>query len=87
MRYSRATVTTTSDFADTLSVILIDFGSEGVCVTDGEEVRRVLTEHNWDYADESLLKTDFGMAAYVSAFYPESWDFSPLIEKLNEVGG
>ena len=87
MRYSRATVTTTSDFADTLSVILIDLGSEGVCVTDDTEVLRTLREHNWDYADESLLRLRAGTAAFVTAFYPEDYDFSALIERLNALRG
>ena len=87
MRYSRATVTTTSDFADTLSVILIDLGSEGVCVTDSAEVLRVLRTHDWDYADETLLNTKVSADAFVTAFYPDDYDFSALIEKLNALRG
>ena len=47
MKYCKATVTTTTEFADTLSVVLIDLGSEGVSVADGEEIKRVLREHTW----------------------------------------
>ncbi len=82
MKYYKATVTTTSDFADTLSVILIDFGSSGANVADGEDIRRVLAEHNWDYADESLL-SKIDPHAYVSGYYPEDFDFAPLAERLN----
>ncbi|MCI8487651.1 MAG: 50S ribosomal protein L11 methyltransferase [Clostridia bacterium] len=84
MKYCKATVTTTTEFADTLSVVLIDLGSEGVSVADGEEIKRVLREHTWDYADDSLFEqTD--SAVYVSGYYPENHDFSALIEKLNEL--
>ncbi len=83
MKYFQATVTTTSEFADTLSVILIEFGSEGVTVYDYEDVKKVLGEHKWDYADGSLLSG--GEEVFVSGYYPENTDFSNLNEKLNEL--
>lgn len=84
MKYIQATVSTTSEFADTLSVILIDFGSEGVSVTDCQDIKRVLSSHTWDYADESLLSYN-DTAAYVSGYYPKDYDFSELSEKLNDL--
>lgn len=84
MKYYQATVTTTGEFADTVSVILIDYGSEGVTVTDYEDVKRVLSEHTWDYVDDALLQT-VDTAVYVSGYYPEDYDFSALNEKLNQL--
>lgn len=84
MQYYQATVTTTGEFADTLSVILIDMGSEGCSVTDYEDIKKVLAEHTWDYADEALfVKT--GNEVYVNGYYPENYDFAALTEKLNEL--
>lgn len=84
MEYYQATVTTTSGFSDTLSVIMINLGSEGVNVVDGEDVARVLREHNWDYADQSLF-APIDENVYVSGYYPLDYDFSHLAEKLNEL--
>ncbi len=84
MKYYQATVTTTSEFADTLSVILMDFGSDGVAVNDYEDVKAVLNAHTWDYADESLLDAR-SSDVYVSGYYPEDYDFSALTEKLNDL--
>lgn len=81
MKYNRATVTTTGEFADMVSVLLIDMGSEGASVTDYEDVKKVLAEHSWDYADETLFRESDG-AAYVSGFYPQDYDFAPLAEAL-----
>ena len=81
MKYYQATVTTTSEFADTLSVLLIELGSEGVTVNDYEDVKKVLSEHKWDYADGSLFVG--GEDVFVSGYYPENTDFSDLHEKLN----
>lgn len=84
MKYCQATVSTTTEFADTLSVILIDFGSEGVTVADYEDIKKVLSEHTWDYADESLFGAH-DSTVYVTGCYPEDYDFSALNEKLNEL--
>ncbi len=77
---------TTSEFADTLSVLLIEQGSEGVEVADYEEVKRVLDTHSWDYADGSLYRESDGVA-YVSGFYAQDHDFAALHERLNELRG
>ncbi len=82
MKYYQATVTTTGEYADTVSVLLIECGSEGVSVADHEDIKKVLAEHTWDYADESLYD-NADEAVYVSGYYPEDHDFAPLIEKLN----
>lgn len=82
MKYCQATIATTSEFSDTLSVLMIDYGSDGVTVTDYEDIQRVLREHTWDYADESLLcRKD--PTVYVSGYYPETYDFAALAEHLN----
>ena len=86
MQYSRATVTTTSEFADTVSVLLIEEGSEGVSVSDHEDVKKVLAEHTWDYADETLLRQSDG-AAYVCGFFPVTYDFAALNERLQNLRG
>ena len=84
MEFYQATVVTTSEFADTLSVILMEYGSEGVAVTDFEDVKRILSEHNWDYVDESVLaKSD--TRVFVCGYYPVDYDFSDLTERLEEL--
>ncbi|MCI8412869.1 MAG: 50S ribosomal protein L11 methyltransferase [Clostridia bacterium] len=84
MTYWQATVTTTSEFSDTLSVVLMDYGSDGVSVIDSEDIKSVLKAHTWDYADQSLWQAN-DPTVYVCGYYPESYDFSPLTEKLNEL--
>lgn len=84
MKYCQATVCTTSEFADTLSVILMDLGSDGVTVTDYEDIKAILSGHTWDYVDDSLLKEN-DPNVYVSGYYNEDYDFSVLYEKLNEL--
>lgn len=86
MQYNRATVTTTSEFSDTVSVLLIEAGSEGVSVTDYEDVKKVLAEHSWDYADETLLHASDG-AAYVCGYFPANFDFAALNERLQNLRG
>ncbi len=81
MQYKRVTVSTCSEFADTLSVLLIDYGSEGVSVVDAADVRRTLCEHNWDYADESLLQP-LDETVYVTACYAADFDLCALSEQL-----
>lgn len=74
MEWLKVTVTTTSECADIVSLILLDAGSEGVSVADKEDVKRVLeSKDSWDYADESL--TDLSdERVFVSGFFPS--DFS-----------
>lgn len=85
MQYIQATVTTVSTFTDTLSVLLIEYGSEGVSVTDYADVKRVLQEHTWDYADASLFEDSEDGVAYVHGYYPVDHDFAPLVERLEAI--
>lgn len=59
MKYKQLTVVTNSEYADIISLDLIEAGSEGTSVTDAADVRDVLkNETFWDYCDETLLRED-----------------------------
>ncbi len=82
MEWIQITVTTTSDCADIVAMLLMDMGSDGTSVKDRRDVEEVISSKlNWDYADESLLNMR-GDCAFVSGFFSEDFDFALLFDEL-----
>ena len=55
MQWVQITVTTSSECADIVAMLLMDLGSEGTSVKDRRDVEDVLSsKRNWDYGDDSL---------------------------------
>ena len=55
MRYKQVTVKTDHNETELVSCAMIDAGSAGASVTDGEDIKEVLrSKGNWDYYDGSL---------------------------------
>ncbi len=82
MQWVQITVTTSSECADIVAMLLMDLGSEGTSVKDRRDVEEVLSsKRNWDYADDSLLNMR-GDCAFVCGFFAEDFDFSSVYEEL-----
>ncbi len=82
MRYKQISVKVSHEEADMASYAIIEAGSEGVSVVDGEDIKEVLaSKNNWDYYDASLDNIDTSFAV-VTGCFDESADISGLIETL-----
>ena len=77
MQWLQVTVTTSSEFADIVSLTLSELGSDGVSVSDCRDVKAVLDDRrSWDYADDSLyVQSD---DVFVSGYFGEDFDVSEL---------
>lgn len=85
MKYIQLTVITNSDYADIISLDMIEAGSEGTSVTDSRDVKDVLRQKNfWDYYDDELLSDD--ARVLVRGFFPKDCDLSDLKEKIAGYG-
>ena len=74
MEWLQISVSTTSECAELVSMIMYDAGSEGVLVMDDADVKELVEKKlNWDYVDEKLMRSFTGKAV-VSGFF--SVDFS-----------
>ncbi len=83
MQWLRVTVDTTSECADIVSVILMEAGSEGVSVSDINDVKEVLRDKNsWDYADEELLKKNNGEVDVIG-FFGKDFEIESLKHSLD----
>lgn len=88
MKYKQVTVTVKHDEVDLVSYALIEYGSEGVSVIDGADVKEVLqSERNWDYYDSSLDKIEDTGIAVVTGGFAEDADLSGLSELVNSYVG
>lgn len=86
MNYKKATVVTTSAFADIVSLLLLDAGSEGTSIIDAQDVREVLQDKRfWDYYDESLLTDDRNV--YVSGYFDENFRPDKLLTAIEDLRG
>lgn len=82
MEWVQLTVTTTSECADVVAMLLMDLGSDGTSIKDRRDVEEVLSsKRNWDYADDSLLNMR-GDCAFVCGFFADSFDFSKVYDEL-----
>lgn len=85
MKWQQITVTTTTEGSDLVSSVLYDFGSDGVCIVDKNDVLALIRENkNWDYVDEQLLAPGDGKAL-VSGFFAEDFDAAPLYSALEQL--
>lgn len=85
MDWLQITVSTTDACADVVSVLLTDFGSEGVSIADGSAVYEVLNgKKSWDYVDESLIAATPDEAK-VSGFFPVDFNADELKDRLKKL--
>lgn len=81
MKFKKLTVECSSEAADIVSYILHENGSMGEVFDDYNDIRRVLEEKRWDYADISLF--DEYEKCSVSGFFTIEYDTQCVIEKIN----
>lgn len=82
MRYKQVTVKTDHNETELVSCAMIDAGSAGASVTDGEDIKEVLrSKGNWDYYDESL-GGDLPPYAFVTGCFDEDADLTGLENTL-----
>ncbi len=84
MKWQKITVSTTHEFEELVSSSMLDFGSDGVSVTDYAEFRDAVKNRIWDYIDEKLLEKDDG-TVLVSGYFPVDFDKSELEKELAEI--
>ncbi len=84
MKWQKITVSTTHEFEELVSSCMLDFGSDGVSVTDYAEFRDAVKNRIWDYIDEKLLEKDDG-TVLVSGYFPLDFDKTTLESELAEI--
>lgn len=80
MKFKQITVNCTTEVSEEISYLLHEYGSMGEVFEDYADVKRVLDEKLWDYADESLFKETEGCT--VSGFFTLEADTALITEKL-----
>lgn len=81
MKYKQVRIATTGEFADIVSLMLIEAGSEGTSITDVQDVKDILRDKNfWDYYDEKIVSGD--ETVYVSGCFAESFSVEKLLADL-----
>lgn len=80
MKFKRITVDCSSENSETIAYILNESGSLGEVFDDYNDVKAVLDEKRWDYADAALFEPT--ERCCVSGFFTAETDFSVLISKL-----
>lgn len=84
MKYRQITINTTHDFSELAAEVLTEAGSEGVVITDDEEMRSILKNTHWDYVDEKLLGS-CSPVVRVSGFFDVGFDISVIENELLSV--
>lgn len=85
MEYKQITISTVSEGAELVSMVLYDCGSDGVSIIDDADVRELITKKlNWDYVDENLVKQATGKA-FVSGYFPVDYDVTTVYDALDEL--
>lgn len=86
MVYTEIIVKTKHDYADIVSAILLEEGSQGVSVEDFRDVLETLRDkRNWDYADESLLNARCTGEAVVKGFNIGGESLARVIAELDRL--
>ena len=85
MEWLQVIVTTSSQCADIVAMILSEIGSDGTCIKDKRDVEEVLkSKRSWDYADDSLLNlTD--ERVFVYGFFPQGFDTLKVASALDDL--
>lgn len=81
MRFKKVTVECTSDISESVAYALHEAGSMGEVFDDYENVRQVLDEKRWDYADAELFRPSDG--CFVSGFFTLEADEDKIVERIN----
>ena len=82
MEWLQISVSTTSECAELVSMIMYDAGSEGVLVMDDADVKELVEKKlNWDYVDERLMRSLSGKAV-VSGFFGMDFSVSEIEREL-----
>ena len=85
MQYTQITVITTTQGSDLVSYLLSEAGSEGVNITDINDVKAVLLNKDcWDYVDESILSYK-DERVFVRGYFEENADLSDVINEISNL--
>ena len=85
MEYLQITVSTVSEGADLVAMVLYDLGSEGVSIRDDSDVKELIDKKlNWDYVDEKLMSSLTGKAL-VSGFFATDFEVNAVYNALDEL--
>ena len=84
MNWIKSTISLSGEHADIAAALLLDFGIEGVEITDEYENMRFIEGHesNWDYVDEALLNAEKG-PAMLTFYLPEDTE-TAYIESISK---
>ncbi len=81
MEYLQIVVSTTHEFADIVAMCLMENGSEGVNVSDYNDICETLNAHSWDYVDDSLTVNEFA-PVLVSGYFDKDFNVAQLQEAI-----
>lgn len=81
MKFKKITVNCSTETADTVSYVLHECGSMGEVFDDYNDIKTVLDEKRWDYADASLFTPKSGCS--VSGFFTIETDYNVIAKRIN----
>lgn len=85
MEWLQITVTTTTQCADLVSMILLEAGSDGISIVDKNDIQNVLkSDKSWDYADESLINFS-DERVFVKAFFDEGVQLQSISDSIEQL--
>ncbi len=84
MKFKKVTISCTSETSEMLAFALYEAGSMGEVFDDYNDIKQVLSEKRWDYADASLFEpTD---KCTVSGFFTTETDEETVISRIKTFG-
>ncbi|MCL2375408.1 MAG: 50S ribosomal protein L11 methyltransferase, partial [Firmicutes bacterium] len=84
MKYTRLSITTTTEFSDIVADTLWDCSSMGVAIYDKNDILSLAKQKRYfDYIDESLLKAD--PRVVVSGFFSCDFDYAAIKQKIESL--
>lgn len=83
MKFKKITVNCTSEITDSVSYALHEAGSMGEVFDDYNDIRNVLSEKRWDYADAALFNSTDNCS--VSGFFTMETDENIVIARINDL--
>ncbi|KAI4453664.1 s-adenosylmethionine synthetase [Holotrichia oblita] len=85
MKWIEVCIVTSSEFADIVSLTLIEHGSEGTVIKDSSDIKELMAGGViWDYVDEPLLDSS-DIRVLVSGFFTVGIDIKEVTERLLEL--